>query len=76
MAEQPLPPVPKGITTVNVVECSDVATGEQGQCTLRQDAEGNIYIVFRQEGTIMFIRQVFQNAPPVDLWVADRFASY
>ena len=75
-ADHPLPPVPWGLTTINVVECDDEETGEHGVCHLRQDAAGNMYIVFKQDDIIMFIRQVFTDKPYETLWMADRFATY
>jgi hypothetical protein len=75
-ADHPLPPVPWGLTIINVVECDDTETGERGVCFLKQDAAGNTYIVFRQNDIIMFIRQVFPDKPYDTLWMADKYATY
>jgi len=76
-AEHPLPAVPEGLVTTSVIPCTDNDTGESGECSIRHDAEDNTYIVFRQEGNIMFIRQIYTDGRPfIDLWVDDLYNTF
>ena len=74
-AETAMPIVPEGLTKDAIFECSDDATNEKGQCVLEHDANGNKYVVFKQDGIIQFIRQI-TPVGYVDLWMRDSFASY
>ena len=75
LAEEPLPPYPKGFRNVLVQECVDLSTNEEGVCTQSDDAEGNIYIVFSQNGLIMSIRLLLEKPPYYsNLWVRDTYA--
>ena len=75
-AETPMPDVPVGLHHTGAGDCTDNKTHESGQCVLEADEAGNTYVVFRQDGVIQFIRQTFPDAPYVDLWVRDTFATY
>jgi len=75
-ADHPLPPVPWGLAVINIVPCTDEETGDRGVCHLKQDAAGNMYIVFKQDDIIMFIRQVYPDKPYDTLWMADKYATY
>lgn len=72
---QPSPPAdlrPLGPET----GCTDNATGELGQCMLAFSPSTGIWMMFRQRGTLMFLRnKPHPTLPYVDVWVHPRFSS-
>ena len=75
-SSQELPPIPEGgLRTVYETVCSDQETGEDGYCFLREDVEGNVYMVFKQNDVVMFIRRVIPGGYET-IWKHDRFDSY
>ena len=71
-----LPDVPLGgLVTTNAGDCTDPATGERGHCQMRVDTAGNKYLVFLQDGEVMFIRQIIGDGFTT-LYTNDRFNSY
>ena len=74
-AETAMPDVPAGLVKDNTVDCRDITTKENGQCVQEHDANGNKYIVFKQEGVIQFIRQITPNGY-TDIWMRDSFGTY
>ena len=74
-AETAMPDVPAGLQKIETRDCEDGANHEKGQCVVEQDAAGIVYVVFKQDGIIQFIRQI-TPVGYVDLWMRDSFASY
>ena len=68
MAEvNPLPPEPAGLKTIMEGECKDMESNEMGYCKSLVDAEGNFYMVFKQDNVIQFIRKVIGTGY-VEIW--------
>lgn len=67
------PPVPEGgLVMLYSSPCSDDETGEKGMCYIMQDQEGNNYVTFWQDETLMFIRQLVGDGYTV-IWVRDTY---
>lgn len=69
------PPVPEGgLTVLLETPCEDAATKQKGTCYALQDKDGNIYVAFWQEGTLMFIRRPLGDSYE-EVWVNDIFGT-
>ena len=76
-AEQPMPPMPVGLTFNQFSPCTDDATKAKGDCVVMDDPDGSSWLVFIQDKQVMFIRHIFTDGKPFeDVWVADKFNSY
>ena len=73
-ADNPLPPIPSGLTTVTEGDCTDNVSRMEGYCKTKVDANNNIYLVFRlggRDGEIQFIRMVTGPSSYVTIWQID-----
>lgn len=66
---------PGGLSIIARSDCVDAATKEKGQCVQEDDTVGNHYVVFKQDGIIMFIRQVTVDGYNT-IYQSDRFNSF
>ena len=75
IANEP-PPVPEGGLKhiFHFPVCEDKETGEEGECRMSQDKDGNWFTTFWQEGQLMFIRKAVTGGYET-IWVNDEYNS-
>ena len=71
-----LPPIPDGgLIAISSGKCTDNETKEKGFCVISADKNGNLYLIFAQDGDVQFIRKLVDDGYET-VYERDGFATY